>query len=236
MKVLLERRVDGLILARSANSSESIIDELKNESAAVVLLDRMSPSSPFDQVGTENRQPMRSLVSHLVDAGHRRMVLVAGDRRVSTLRERADGFTIGVIEAGLDPSDQIVIASNGPENPLAAEIAKAIDDPRGPTAFIACSTVLAVATLEQLKAANKRIPRDVAFATFDGFSHSDLFEPSITTVRQPALEVGIAAVDLLKDRLAGSTSMPRIVHLEQSIEYRESTRGYRFGARPDETI
>ena len=228
VRVLLERRVDGLILARSANSSRDIVDDLRGENAAVVLLDRMSPDSPFDQVGTENRQPMRSLVSHLASAGHRRMVLVAGDMRVPTLRERADGFTIGIVEAGLDISEQTVIASDQTDTSLAEAITRAISDPRRPTAFIACSTVLAVATLERMKAAGKAIPRDFAFATFDGFSHSDLFEPSITTVRQPAFEVGVAAVDLLKDRLAGSTSLPRIVHLAQTIEYRDSTSGFKL--------
>lgn len=228
VQVLLERRVDGLILARAGGSSDELIEMLSRESTPVVLLDRLQVSGPFDQIGAENREPMRELVAHLTSAGHRRFVVVAGDTRVSTLAERTSGFTIAAHDAGLDLGAQHIIS--GPERgeEFRALIAKSLETPRLPTAYIACSSVLAVDTLSTFRSLGLRTPRDVAFATFDGFSHSDLFEPTITTVRPPAFEVGAAAVGLLNDRLKGSTSQPRTVYLQQSIDFRDSTELYAF--------
>jgi LacI family transcriptional regulator len=73
------------------------------------------------------------------------------------------------------------------------------------------------------------VPADVAFATFDGFDHSDLFQPALTTVRQPAFEMGAAAVGLLLERLGSPGKSPRVTRLQQRLELRSSSEDYRFG-------
>ncbi|MFE0332474.1 substrate-binding domain-containing protein, partial [Streptomyces sp. NPDC058960] len=66
-------------------------------------------------------------------------------------------------------------------------------------------------------------PEDFAFATFDGFPHTDLFRPGITAVTQPAHEVGATAMQLLLSRIDGTlTSRPRTIRLQPEITYRES--------------
>jgi len=68
-----------------------------------------------------------------------------------------------------------------------------------------------------------RMPDDIAFATFDGFAYADLFQPQLTTVRQPAFLVGATAAELLTKRIADKTSDTSIVRLPPVIEYRAST-------------
>ncbi len=220
---LLDRRVDGLILARAAESGAEVIDLLRQEKASVVLIDRVFGELGFDQVGAENMEPMRELVRHLTSLGHQRIALVAGDTRVPTLKERADGFALEVAAQTLAMSDQILIAGPNEGNQILDLVIESVSAPVPPTAYIACSTVLAAQVLTAFKS-NGIVPgRDVAFATFDGFSHADLFEPRLTTVRQKAFDVGVTAVELLRQRLADSSRSPRTLRLPQAIEYREST-------------
>jgi LacI family transcriptional regulator len=63
----------------------------------------------------------------------------------------------------------------------------------------------------------------MAFATFDGFAYSDLFEPQITTVRQPAFEMGEAAVELLIRRINEPSAEPETKRLSSTLEFRRST-------------
>ena len=226
VNTLLSRRVDGLIIARCAASSTTVSSRLGSEAPRpVVLLDRVFDNSPHDQVGADNRDSMRRLVEHLQAAGHRRFLLVAGDQRVPTLVERFRGFRDAIRDADL-PQQVVVDAIDMGE--VREGITAALEQGRA-TCVIASSTPLAVAALECLRDAGLTTPEQIAFAAFDGFSHSDLFRPAITTVRQPAFEMGAAAVSLLIDRLGAPDASPRTLRLNQTLELRESTENYRPG-------
>jgi len=223
VRTLLERRVDGLILARCADSSAEVAAHLGPDSPPVVLLDRIFEGAACDQVGADNRESMRRMVEHLRSGGHRRFLCVAGDTRVPTLIERLQGFRDAVPDAEL--AGQVVVESSDLATVRQA-VAAALQAGEV-TCVLAFSTPLAVVALESLRDGEIAVPSDMAFAAFDGFSHSDLFRPAITTVRQPAFEMGVAAVSLLLERLASPGSSPRTMRLHQRLELRGSSEDYR---------
>lgn len=225
IRTLLERRIDGLVLARAADSRPSLLAELQAEKTPVVLLDRLFPEVGLDQVGADNRESMRRLTQQLASQGHREIAIVAGDVRVPALSERLDGFLDGIRDGALSAESQVVLRGVRDEE-LLATLTTLLREDRV-TAIVSCSTPLAVVALRAISDAARTTPGDVAFATFDGFSNSDLFRPGITTVRQPAFEMGVAAVGLLADRMAAPGIGPRTLRLHQSLELRESTEGYR---------
>jgi LacI family transcriptional regulator len=224
IRTLLERRIDGLILARAADSDAALLAELQQEKAPVVLIDRLFPDASFDQVGADNRDSMRRLTQHLTGQHHTRMAVIAGDTRVPALAERLDGFHDGVRDASLAPAGQLVLTGTD-DAALHARLTDALRDDQL-TAVIACSTPLAAAALRAIGDAGRATPGNVSFATFDGFNNSDLFRPRLTTVRQPAFEMGHAAVGLLLERLAAPEANPRTLRLHQTLELRESTEAF----------
>lgn len=221
VEALLERRVDGLILARAAGSDPDALAAFAQQETPLVLMDRLS-DLPFDQVGIENRGPTVELVAHLAGQGHQRILLIAGDTRVSTLRERLEAFGEAVANAGLPADGQVTITATEPDV-IQAQIEKALVGPDRATAVIACSTVLAATALRIIKRRGLCMPEDVAFATFDGFAYSDLFEPLLTTVRHPAFEVGVTAAELLARRIDDKAAAPSTVRIAPTIEYRASS-------------
>jgi LacI family transcriptional regulator len=224
VQTLLNRRVDGLILARAADSDQNLLESLEQEKPPTILLDRIFPQLPFDQVGADNRETMRQLVAPMIAAGHRRFALVAGDVRVPTLHERMDGFMDASLTGRLSLDEQLIVTGEDTEA-LAVELENSLRTGQI-TAVIACSTPLAALSLKTMARAGFSTPNDVAFAAFDGFENSDLFHPRITTARQPAFDMGVAAVQLLVERLRSPEASPRTVRLQQRIEWRESTEGY----------
>ncbi|ELT45911.1 LacI family DNA-binding transcriptional regulator [Arthrobacter nitrophenolicus] len=221
VQALLERRVDGIILARAAGSGPEALADFAGQGTPLVLMDRLS-EDPFDQVGVENRAPVKELVQHLTGQGHERILLVAGDTRVATLRERHEAFTDAMESAGVPAAKQLVVIAESAKK-TDAGIRAALSRSTPPTAVIACSTVLAAAALRQIQQRGLRLPDDLAFAAFDGFAYADLFEPQLTTVRQPAFQVGATAAELLAKRIADKGAEPSVVRLAPTIEYRAST-------------
>ncbi|CCK24571.1 LacI family transcription regulator [Streptomyces davaonensis JCM 4913] len=221
LEVLAERRVDGLLIAPVARSHREAITAVIDQGTPVVLIDRLGEVKA-DQVGVENTAPMRELVLHMVSHGHRRIALAVGDTNVSTIAERRRGYLEALDEAGLDVDETLIVTGSGRADDTRERMTGVLRRHR-PSAVVAASTETAVGVLTAAKGLSLTVPEDFAFATFDGFPHTDLFRPGITAVAQPAHEVGATAMQLLISRIDGSlTSRPRTVRLEPEITYRES--------------
>ncbi len=113
VQLLHERRVDGMIVAPSADPRE-LIAYLGRHKVPTVLLDRVvgtpaDGSTRFDQVCSDNAEPMAQLVTHLAALGHRRIALVAGLPGLSTTGERLTGYRDGLAAAGVVYDDDLVV-------------------------------------------------------------------------------------------------------------------------------
>ena len=205
VQALLERRVDGLILARAAGSGPEALAEFANQDTPLVLMDRLS-DDPFDQVGVENTRAHQGTGGAPHVAGPSSgSCWSPGTPGLSTLQERHDAFQEAMTAAGIPPSDQLTVTAAGPAE-TDAGIEDALSAAAPPTAVIACSTVLAAAALRRIQQRGLRMPEDIAFAAFDGFAYADLFEPQLTTVRQPAFQVGATAAELLTQSIADKSA------------------------------
>lgn len=222
LQVLAARKVDGVIIAPVGGSQRSAIKAIQEQGTPVVLMDRLG-GVRADQVGVENSAPMRDLVLHLVGHGHQRIALAAGDTEVPTIAERRRGYLEGLAEAGVEADPSLIVTGSGLSADTREGMLAVFGLPQPPTAVVAVSTGSAAGVLEAAGRLGLRTPRDFAFATFDGFPYADLFRPGITTVSQPAYEIGTTAMELLLGRLEGDPkARHRSVRLEPEITYRES--------------
>ncbi|MET8805456.1 LacI family DNA-binding transcriptional regulator [Streptomyces sp. NPDC004546] len=222
LEVLAERRVDGLLIAPVARSHREVITAVVDQGTPVVLIDRLD-GVKADQVGVENTAPMRELVLHLVAHGHQRIALAAGDTDVSTIAERRRGYLEALDEAGIAADDTLIVTGTGRADDTRERMTGVLRQSQPPSAVVAASTETAAGVLAAAKGLGLTTPEDFAFATFDGFPYADLFRPGITTITQPAHEIGATAMQLLLSRIDGTlTSRPRAIRLEPEITYRES--------------
>lgn len=200
VRALLDRRVDGLLIAQVADSDHAVLDACHEANCPVVLVDRISDDN-LDQVGVENRSGMRALTRHLIELGHTHPVLIAGDPGVWTLNERAEGFREAIAEAGL-PLHEDSIVFSGPGMVDGRDIVRQALETHRPTAMIAASGLMTIGALRAFQDLGLVIPRDLAFASFDGMTNAEFMTPQLTCVIQPAVEIGQLAMSLLLRRLA----------------------------------
>jgi LacI family transcriptional regulator len=221
VRLLQARRVDGLILAPSADAVGETLALLASQQFPVVLIDRLA-SEEFDQVGTENARATARLVEHLVQHGHDRIGMLAGMAGLSTTIERVAGYRTGLTEHEL-PFDPALIVDGG-SKPELAQLATtallAVDRP--PTALVVGNNSMTIGAMRALRDARLRVPQDIALVAFDDFEWADLFSPRLTTIAQPCLEIGTQAVRLLLGRLADPALPPRTVRLEPEFMRRDS--------------
>lgn len=224
VQLLHERRVDGVIVAPSAQPAE-LIGYLTRRGVPCVFLDRLvgdGHDHPYDQVGAENAFPLEQLVRHLAELGHTRIGLVAGLPGLSTTAERIDGYRTGLHHSGL-PFDPGLLA-DGHSEARGAEDAThrllALAEP--PTAIVTANNAMTIGALRALRAAGRAVPGDLALVCFDDFSWADVFSPGLTAISQPSREIGSTAVRLLLDRLERPERPPRTVRLPCAFVHRTS--------------
>ena len=106
-----------------------------------------------------------------------------------------------MLQAGLSTSRHLTCST---EEETRALIQKGLSQRKGPTAFFMGNNLVMRHALHSFSRLNVKIPDEVAIAGFDDFEMADIFNPSITVVRQPSLESGRVAAELLFSRLAST--------------------------------
>lgn len=197
-------RIDGLIMMAPDEASIETVERVRRR-VPVVLLNPKVEIEGCCSVAFENFSGARAAVSHLVGLGHRDIAMVAGPSGNVDAEERLRGFRRALTDAGLDPEAALVVPGDFRESAgYEAGVALLARRPR-PTAVFAANDCMAVGLLAALRAAGRRVPRDIAVVGFDDIAMAAYLNPPLTTVRVDASGLGQRAVDLMMGAMeAGS--------------------------------
>jgi LacI family transcriptional regulator len=221
VRALVERRVDGLLLAPSAGAASLALPYLAGQSVPVVLLDRFA-SGELDQIGSENTEPTAQLVDHLAPRGHRRIAMVVGSPELSTTVERLEGYRLGLARNGLSFEPGLVVEGGSLREGARVATERLLDLAEPPTAIISGNNAMTIGVLEALQARGLQVPADMALVAFDDFEWAEFFSPRLTVIAQPTAALGERAVELLLSRLEDPQRPPRTIRLPATFVHRDS--------------
>ncbi|MEQ8967585.1 MAG: LacI family DNA-binding transcriptional regulator [Azospirillaceae bacterium] len=223
LDVIMEKRVDGLILA-PAGGNEDYLQALVKRQFPVVFVDRSLSAVRADQVVVDNRQAARELVRHLLDRGHRRIAILKATLHADSIDRRVEGYEDALRAAGLaaDPCLRVDSASDI-DAAYRGGLAVLDLDPR-PDAVFCTNNFMTLGMVRALDARGLSCPADIALVGFDDFPWADSFRPRITAVAQPSYEMGREAALLLHARLRKQRTGPPItVTLPTTMLVRDSS-------------
>jgi LacI family transcriptional regulator len=199
----LPGKVDGLIVAEEVMPAGNL-RALARRIPVVVIAGRREEAA-LDLFTADNRAGMTALVRHLVaDHGHRRLSFVSGPQDAPDARERQAAFEAAVL-AGRDSVIDQVIQGDFGEGSGAAAARMLLERPDGrrmPDAVVCANDQMAIGALREFQRAGLRVPDDVALTGFDDIYPGRLLDPALTTVSQPAGELGTRAAERLLARIA----------------------------------
>jgi LacI family transcriptional regulator len=201
----LADRVDGVVLF-GQTVGDDIVEELEQRRVPVVLLARPIHGSA-DSVRAENRSTARELTDHLIGHGYRRIAFVGDPDGSPDAAERWDGFVDAHHAAGRQPAELVRSSGFRTADGLAAATALLAEE-RRPDAIMCANDEIAMGVLEAARAARITIPDDLAVTGWDDIPAASHLAPPLTTVRQPMLDLGRRAAELLRDRISTYRSEP----------------------------
>lgn len=220
--ILRGESADGVLLPPSMRQTGALDVDLDDFSMPIVCFDRRIPGDPVDTVVVDNQRGAREMTQHLIENGHRRIGLICGPESLTTSTERAEGYREALHAADL-PVDESLIFMDAPRQEAGYERARELL--RGtspPSALFAANNQLALGAFEYVRERGLSVPDELAIVAFDDAPWAKLLTPSLTTVRQPAYEMGRRAARLLFDRIDSPTDAPVLVTLPPTLVIRES--------------
>jgi LacI family transcriptional regulator len=224
IRLLLDRMVDGLIVARVGDNAKfkALVD---GTNVPVVLIDRVCEGVDTDTVTLDNRRAVFDAVSYLTNLGHRRIGYISGSFAISPMSERIAGYREALQAAGIQPEDELVRLANFHELDGYKAAMQLLSLHDRPSAIFSANNPMVVGAMKAIRDLGLSCPEDISVACFDDFPWADVFRPQLTTVAQPVQAIGEQAANLMLDRLAGKIDdAPRKLVLQGRLIVRNSCR------------
>lgn len=187
-----------------------------------MLIDNQLPENDSYSITIDNFKGGYAAARHLLELGHTSIAHLCGQEMFRSTRERRAGFLQALQEQGLDPFEIV---------PGEFEIGMGYDtaqrwlaEGKLPEAVFAGDDNIALGVINALMEAGIQVPGEVAVVGYDDHYIASRLRPHLTTVRQPADKIGVAAAEMLLRRISGEMKRGSNIKIDPELIVRESTK------------
>jgi LacI family transcriptional regulator, galactose operon repressor len=228
---MIERQVDGLILATATLQNPALDDGIEAR-APIVLINRTDERGRAPAVVNDDIRGIGLAVRHLAALGHRRIAHIAGPRWLSTGMMRMRGFSLAMSELSLaDAKPPVIEAEAFTRDAGRAACAALMASDTDITAIVAANDLLALGCYDAFAERGISCPGDISVTGYNDAPFVDMVSPPLTTVRIKQHEMGVEAARLLLARMNGQEVAADVL-LRPELVQRRSTAA----PRPRHTV
>ncbi len=221
LRLLEERRVDGVIVVSPRLPAKRLYALLRPHRAAVVV-NRIVPAEVAGTVRLDHANGVRQAIDHLYALGRRRFAVLAGPDSSSAAGERVRAAQAALAARGLKlPADHVVQTAPYIDDG-ASSARRLLEAVEQVDALLCYNDLVAAGALQACAALGLRVPEDVAVVGFDDIPFARMFTPPLTTLHVPKYDLGVNAMRILFDRMAGRNIQAEVV-LRPTLIVRGST-------------
>ena len=221
---LLSRRVDGIFInpVYRLDPTAPIYEELLRRGTHTVILGHRAPfCDRFVNVETDDIVASYSATKHLLELGHKRIAFFSGAPAAPSSQERLEGYRRALREANIEADDSLIFnAGSTTEEGEAAALQMLNEAPKA-TAVQTANDLVAIGAATVFLKQGIRIPQDLSIVGFGNILVSEYFRVPLTTIRQPKLRLGVAAIECMARLIRGER--PDNKRLPAELIVREST-------------
>ena len=224
LQLLEEQRVAGILATRVGKGSSRVYSQMRKRGMPVVMLDRRSATKNQCSVSVDDVAGGRLAGEHLCGLGHKKLALVNGPRDWSQCADRREGFLAAAKDGGaklLKSADlEVEKMTIGAGEEAARKLLGTSD---APSAIFCTNDLLALGVEHALIAAGHQVPEDFAIVGYDDVAFATMAFVPITSVRQPAFELGQRAAQQLLSEAGDEKHKHEQVVFEPELVVRAST-------------
>jgi LacI family repressor for deo operon, udp, cdd, tsx, nupC, and nupG len=215
--MVVSRQADGIVLLASLSPfGNHVLSSRSHRTLPIVIgCETVSPElAGFPGVHIDNQAAGREATDHLLGLGHRRIAFINGQNQSLLTSDREAGYRISMRDAGLK-IEKGWVREGGltVEGAILATRDLLAGDPR-PTAIFCANDEMAMGCIHEIKSRGLRVPGDISVIGFDDTRYARVMDPPLTTVHQPAEDIGTRVMQRLLteiDNGTGREATPEIV-------------------------
>ena len=194
-------QADGVIQLRPYSAS----DPLANNKKIIAVNAAGCENTPYPSVRIDNTGAMKDVTNYLLSLGHKKIGVITGPSANPHSIDRLKGYKQALAEAGIEFNENWVAEGEFTmwSGVNAAKHFINLEPTQRPTAVVSMNDEMAFGAIKTFKAAGLKVPQDISITGFDDIEFSRYIEPALTTVAQPAEEIGKAAAQMLLNLLEG---------------------------------
>ncbi|HHW12843.1 MAG TPA: LacI family transcriptional regulator [Firmicutes bacterium] len=220
LELFVEKCVDGIIFIPASNFKKNIRTFLRIESPKVVI-DRALEGTGLPTVMTDNITGAYLATRHLLANGRRRILFISGPQDLQASQDRYKGYKKALGEFGLD--EELVLNGDYTFDSGKRVMEQALKEKLCFDAVFGANDLMALGAMVVLSENKIKIPEDVEVVGYDNILFSSLSKPTLTTVEQPAYQMGYEATRLILRQIYSKKELSECKLLEPKLIVRESS-------------
>ena len=221
LNLLYEGQMDGLILVSFRKRNPEDLQQIKRSTHPIALVGDHGEMDGIFSVDVDNAAGVSEIVRYLYDIGHRNIAYISGPDTVAASKYRLKGYRQTLEQLGLPQRPDWIVESDWSNDGGYAAMKKLMLK-QEITAVIASNDETAIGALRALQEAGKSVPEDISIVGFDDIPVASWVYPTLTTVRQPFVDIGTMAAEGLFRKIAGEEEEPRSHLLKPKLIIRNS--------------
>ncbi|RYE19900.1 MAG: LacI family transcriptional regulator [Sphingobacteriales bacterium] len=196
---LQKGRVDGVLMSLSDASKDlGHLEELKQKGIPVIFFDRVYENDNYIRITTNDEESGFAATQHLIDQGCKKIVHFYLEKNLSISKNRLAGYEKSLLTNKMKINDRIIKGFTGDSQKSYEEILQTLKKEK-PDGIFSSFEKLAMLCYLACSTLRLRIPEDIKIISFSNLEIASLLNPSLSTVTQPAFEIGEKAAQMLID-------------------------------------
>ncbi len=212
-KLLQQKKVDGILVSLSNETYRfDHIESILQSKIPVVMFDKISKTVNCSKVVIDDQLAAYNAVSYLIKKGHKRIAHFRGDSRPQISIDRFLGYKKALLDNGIDFDASLIYACDNNDDFYDgySNAQKLVSDHNDVDAVFTITDVVAAGLIKYLNENNFKIPEDIAVFGFSNWFMSSVITPTLSSVKQPDIEMG---------RLASEILISEIENINKNIPY-----------------
>lgn len=216
--------LDGLLVSIASNSdSYEHFEEIIANETPIVFFDRVTNHLETSRVIQDDYNGAFEAVEHLIENGYNKIAHIAGPASLTFTQNRLKGYLAALEKHQLEVKEEWIIHSGFSQKDGVDDATRLFNSENKPDAIFAANDRKAIGAMTYLKSKGIKIGQEVGIVGFTNDPSSEIISPSLTTIAEPAFEIGRKSCELLLRHIEKKYFQPQEIVFPGKLIVRESS-------------